>query len=347
MGKIIDGKWTQKDSSLIRNGGFDRQASRIASDLDHDLVDAMTSAPHRLYLIASLSCPWSHRALIMYRIKRLELTVPVQIASGVRTQGYPVNGNRCWRLPGTSHDVEYMHEIYTLSDNSYTGRATVPVLWDSKTQRIASNDSLAIMKATDLSDTTAAGGGFTLYPQDLETAIDALNRKIFTKLANGVYRAGLAQEQSHYDDAVGDVFDLLDLLEARLSRGRFLFGQRLTLSDVILFPVLVRFDIVYHTHFRCTRRRLVDYPLLWAYARDLRLLAPFGADIDFDAIQTGYFVNDGDHNPYNIISESPEADWFAPQDRAAMGDAMVSLRAGGITTFDTARAEIIQKERTE
>ncbi len=333
MGRLVDGRWTENDANLFRNGRFERQSSRLNQKIPLEIVEAMTAEPRRFHLIASQSCPWSHRAMIMRRIKNLELSVPLQIASGDRTEGYPVNGNRVWRLPGTVREVTYMHEIYSIFDEAYTGRASVPVLWDSQTKRIVSNDSLQMMKAFDQAGPLAPSGGITLYPQDLQSEIDELNSKVFSGLANAVYRAGLARSQQHYDDAIEDVFETLDQLETRLSRGRLMFGRRLTLTDVVLFPVLVRFDIVYHTHFRCTRRRLVDYPQLWAYSRDLFSLEPFSIDVDFAAIQRGYFINDGDHNPHGIISARPDADWHTPHPRAAFGTLLVSLHAGGDAEF--------------
>lgn len=333
MGRIVEGRWTDSDEHLIHNGGFERQSSRLNQEISLESVEAMTAEPRRFHLIASQSCPWSHRAMIMHRIKNLELSVPVQIAYGDRTEGYAVNGNRVWRLPGTARDVTYLHEIYTVSNDTYTGRASVPVLWDSRDKRIVSDDSLQMMKAFDQAGPRLPSGGITLYPQDLQSEIDKLNDRIFFGLANAVYRAGLARSQRHYDDAIEDVFETLDQLETRLSRGRLMFGRRLTLTDVVLFPVLVRFDIVYHTHFRCTQRRLVDYPQLWAYARDLFALEPFSFGVDFAAIQRGYFLNDGDHNPYKIISDRPNIDWYAPHSRAAFGSSLVSLRAGGVAEF--------------
>lgn len=333
MGRVIDGEWTEDDGDLFRNDGFVRLASRYNDEIPDEVVEAMTGEPRRYFLVASLSCPWSHRALVMHRIKSLEAAVPVKVASGRRNEGYPVDENRAWRLPGTGRDVTYVHEVYTASDEGYTGSASVPLLWDSANRRVVSNDSLQIMKAFDRVDSCLSDDNVTLYPEDLRHEIDELNDQIFLGLANGVYRAGLARSQRHYDDAVADVFETLDLLETRLARGRLLFGRRLTLSDLVLFPVLARFDVVYHTHFRCTRRRLADYPMLWDYARDLIGWGPFATDVDFDAIRSGYFLHDGDHNPHGIISERPDCDWSAPHARDAFGAPLVSLRAGGVAEF--------------
>lgn len=334
MGRVVDGEWTEDEGDLFGDDGFERLASRYGDQIPDEVIDAVAKEPSRLILIASLSCPWSHRALIMHNIKALASMVPVKIASGRRDKGYPVNDNRAWRLPGTGQDVTYVYEIYTASDDTYAGHASVPLLWDSAKRQVVSNDSLQIVKAFDRVDSCPSNGDITLYPDDLRSEIDELNDQIYSGLANGVYRAGLARSQRHYDEAVADVFDMLDLLETRLARGRLMFGRRLTIADLVLFPVLVRFDIVYHTHFRCTRRRLVDYPKLWAYARDLMGWDPFARDVDFAAIQSGYFLNDGDHNPHGIVSEQPDCDWSAPHARDAFGPPQVSLRAGGLREFE-------------
>lgn len=334
MGTIVKGKWTENDADLIRNGGFVRLKSRYGEEISKTVVAAITKEPGRYWLIASLSCPWSHRTLISHRIKSLETLVPTQIASGQRRKGYPVNDNRDWRLPGTTQDITYVYEIYIASDDNYTGRASVPLLWDSVKRKVISNDSLEIMKAFDRVEDCNVHDEFTLYPEDIRQEIDGLNSQIFAGLANSVYRAGLARCQSHYDDAVADVFETLDCLETRLARGRFLFGRRLTLSDLLLFPVLIRFDIVYNTLFRCTRHRLVDYPMIWAYACDLFGWETFARDVDFASIQAGYFQNDGDHNPYGIISQRPNSNWHTPHTRDRFGTPLVALRRGGVREFN-------------
>ena len=333
MGRIVAGKWTDDEGDLFQDDCFERPSSHF-DEIPDEITAAIANESGRFWMIASLSCPWSHRALIMHRIKALDPVIPVQISSGRRDKGYPVNANRVWQLPGTDRNITHVYELYVASDNTYTGRASVPVLWDSTKCEVVSNDSLQIMKTFDRVETLNQNGDITLYPEDLRAEIDALNTYIFSGLANGVYRAGLAHSQRHYDDAVADVFETLDLLETRLARGRLMFGSRLTLTDILLFPVLVRFDIVYHTHFRCTRRRLVDYPMLWAYARDLFSWKPLAASVDFTAIQLGYFQNDGDHNPYGIISERPEGNWFAPHTRHAFGVPLVSLHSGEVCEFD-------------
>ncbi len=327
MGTLIDGRWTD-DEGQIKKGAFERQPSVFGDRIESRNVAAFLEMPGRFVLIASMSCPWSHRTLILRNLKGFSEYVPAQIAGGRRVQGYSVNSNTPWKLPGTSKEILHVHEIYTHSDPGYTGRASVPVLWDSFYGKIVSNDSMAIMKAFD--EAVAAPGflDFTLVPDALKKEIESLNARMHEKLANGVYRAGLAQNQDSYNSAVTDVFNMLDALEARLSDRRLLFGQTLTLSDIILFPVLVRFDAVYGTHFRCTRNRLIDYPALWAYARDLYAWRGMAELVDFDVIRAGYFLNDGSHNPFGIISIRPDADWRKAHGRTAFGPPRVMLKTG-------------------
>ena len=328
MGMVIDGRWSAEDRS-IEAGAFVRRASVHDGAIGPEIVDAIAAAPGRFHLIASLSCPWSHRTMLARALKGLADAVPLQIAGGRRIEGYPVNGGAPWRVPGATVDIVHLHELYTLSDPDYTGGATVPVLWDSEAQTIVSNESARIMRALDAVRPLRTELDFTLVPGDLRSSVERLNAHFHERLSNAVYRAGLAQRQNAYESAVADVFETLDGLDGRLGNRRFLFGSMLSETDLRLFPTLVRFDAVYHTHFRCTRRRLVDYPTLWAYARDLFALPGVAATVDFDVIREGYYRNDGVHNPFGIVGVQPDADWTAPHDRDALGPIEIALRDGG------------------
>lgn len=327
MGMLIAGRWSEQDR-FIEAGTFVRQASRYRDDLDVETVRAIAAEPGRFHLIASLSCPWSHRTTIVRALKRLEAAVPLQIAGGERLQGYPVNGGRSWHVPGTDRSITHLHELYALADPDYTGRATVPLLWDSQTRQVASNESSTILRAFDAAQASNGDLDFTLRPAFLSGEIESLNARLQHELSDAVYRAGLAQQQNAYDEAVTQVFAMLDNLETCLADRRYLFGNMITESDWRLFATLVRFDAVYHTHFRCTCRRLVDHSSLWAYARDLYAWHGVAATVDFDAIREGYYRNDGVHNPFRIVGAAPEADWRAPHGREVLGAAQVALRDG-------------------
>ncbi len=200
--------------------------------------------------------------------------------------------------------IRHAHQLYSLTDPAYTGRATVPMLWDSKHQMILSNSSADIICAVN-----QAGGGPDLLPESLSGEINTLTNEIFDGLSNAVYRAGKAERQDEYDQAVDTVFATMDRLEGRLTDQPFLFGADLTTADIRLFATLVRFDTVYVTHFRCTRRRLVDYPALWRFTRRIYQMPGIKDTVDFDEIRFGYYANDGSHNPFGIIGRQPIIDW--------------------------------------
>ncbi|MDJ0950464.1 MAG: glutathione S-transferase C-terminal domain-containing protein [Alphaproteobacteria bacterium] len=336
MGMLVEGRWTEQDTT-VEAGAFVRRLSVHRKALGAEVVDAIVSDPGRFHLIASLSCPWSHRTTILRTLKGLADAVPLQIAGGRRVEGYPANGGRPWRVPGTEMRIIHLHELYRLSDPGYSGRASVPVLWDRRDRRVVSNESAAIMRVFDAVPRPRRSLDFTLVPEPLRGEIDALNATLHEGLSDAVYRAGLAQRQDAYDSAVAQVFATLDALERRLVENRYLFGAIITETDWRLFPTLVRFDAVYHSHFRCTRRRLVDYPTLWAYARDLYAWRGIAETVDLAAIRAGYYQNDGVHNPFGIVAAAPDADWMAPHGRDALAPAQVALCGGETRTVDPRR----------
>lgn len=337
MGMLIEGRWTVTDAS-IQNGRFMRTKSAFPDRLDAGVVAALRAQPGRFYLIASLSCPWSHRTLIVRALKRLMDCVPLQIAGGPRIEGYALDGGRRWRVPGAGVNIRYLHELYGLAAADYTGRATVPVLWDSQACRIVSNESAEIMRAFDAADVENENA-FTLAPPQLSSAIAALNERLYENLFNAVYRAGFAQRQSVYDEAVEQVFAALAELEQRLEDRRYLFGSVITETDWRLFATLARFDAVYYIHFKCSRRRLVDFPNLWAYARDLYAWRGIARTVDSGVIRDGYYGNDRDINPFGIAATPPAADWTAPHGRECFGAARLARVHGGEIEVEPATFE--------
>ena len=314
MGMIIDGQWQEQDQ-FMKNGEFVRAMTSFNNALPQSVLEKISGNSGRYILIASNSCPWSHRTLLVRAIKNLQDILPVHMAGGPRLQGYGLvqSGPLAACLDPLP---KHLHQLYTMADKNFTGRATVPVLWDTKDKKIISNDSVAIMAGLDLVDTETV---FTLSPDHLKTKITCLNNEIHDNLSNAVYRAGLAQKQDAYDQAVDQVFAMLDKLDQRLENQRCLFDNLLTQADLRLFATLVRFDAVYATHFRCTRKRLVDYPYLWGYTRDIYALPGISKTIDFPVILDGYYINDGDHNPHGIIADLPETDWRADPTREELG----------------------------
>lgn len=334
MGELVDGRWID-DYDAVKNGAPEKPSNLkpsnlLSQNISTAKVAILQEVPGRFLLIGSMSCPWSHRTFILHSLKGLLEHIPIQIAGGRRDQGYSVNHNLPWELPGAGRKILHVHEIYTTSNPEFSGRASVPVLWDSLEGKIISNGSMAICQAFDEMVAPNGNLNFTVRPNALRQDIDALNARIYDLLAKGVYRAGLAQSQKIYDHAVNDVFNMMDELEVILSTQRFLFGNLFTLSDVVLFPVLARFDAVYNTHFRCTQNRLMDFPSLWGYAKDIYKWRGMEDLIDFDVIRRGYFLNDGQHNPFGIISARPHADWCEGHNRDEFGWPQVMLISGQV-----------------
>ncbi len=221
MGMTIDGRWTEEDR-VIEAGAYVRQKSVYSNDLSPGDISALGSEPGRFCLIGPYSCQWSYRALITRQIKGLAKNVSVHIAHGPRVEGYAANGGAEWMVPGTDREVIHLHQVYALSDVTYTGRSTVPILRDGKDRWIVSNESAAIMRGFDAVRPEGYGLDFTLLPEKSRSEIDAVNADIYQGLANGVYRAGFAEQQDAYDEAVVRVFETLDHLETRLSNQRYL-----------------------------------------------------------------------------------------------------------------------------
>lgn len=295
MGMLVDGVWSDDADQTMENGRYRRKSSPMPQGLSSG-DDAISDD---LVFVASLSCPWSHAATIVHALNNLADRIPLQIASGPRTQGYRLDQDGPLAAEG-----EFLHGLYTKTDATYTGRATVPLLWDRSKGRIASNDSKTILRFFD-----KFGTHTNLRPAEHEAEIDTLLTRIHDGLANAVYRAGKAQRQDEYEEAVEAVYETLQWLEDRLRFQQYLLTDDLTEPDVRLFATLVRFDTVYATHFRCTRYRLTDFPNLWRFTRDTYRMQKVRQTVDFDEIRRGYYLNDGDHNPHGIVAEQPVLDW--------------------------------------
>ncbi|MEV0200878.1 glutathione S-transferase C-terminal domain-containing protein [Nonomuraea sp. NPDC050691] len=272
------------------DGRFARQPNRFTERLG-------PPEPGRYRLYASYACPWAQRVLIVRRLLGLEDLLDVTIVD-------PIRDEKGWRVPGG--DPEYLSELYLASDPDYQGRYTVPAIWDAAEGRIVTNDFPRI--TLDLETSWSATPD--LYPERLRPEIDALNERIYHGLNNAVYEAGFARSQAAYEEAVARVFATLDELEERLAAGSpYLFGDELTESDVRLYTTLARFDAVYYGHFKCSVRRLVDYPALWAYARRLYAIPAFGETTDFDHIKRHYYMTHPHINPSRIVPVGPATDW--------------------------------------
>ena len=342
MGMLINGQWSSDIDRFMQDGAFVRESSGFDLDPSFCLTASGSLLSGRYLLIASLSCPWSHRVLLVRALLGLQSCLPLCHAVKPRIEGYGLAD--CRALDDASGvSPIHLHQLYSRSDPGHTGRATVPLIWDRLNGCICSNSSARIMRGLEI-----AGGkvGIQLAPDHLIAAIDRMNARIFEKLANAVYRAGLAIQQPAYDAAVADVFATMDWLEDHLAHNRYLLGSLISEADLCLFPTLVRFDTVYATHFRCTRRRLVDYPALWAYAREVFSWPGVAGTVDQKAIQEGYFLNDGDHNPHGIISLLPDVDWTEAHGRERLGPAEIWTHDGKARAIDPTHGLATDAERS-
>ncbi|MDE8558446.1 glutathione S-transferase family protein [Pantoea vagans] len=306
---LVEGKWSSDwhpVQATDKQGGFVRQTSGFRGFISSDGSTAFAAEPDRYHLYVALICPWASRALIARKLKGLESLIGVTVVE-------PQLGAQGWRFgnfPGAQPDplnnAQYLHEIYTRVAPDYTGRATVPVLWDRKTATIVSNESADIVRMFNSGFGDLADNRIDLYPAALRAEIDALNESLYPRLNNGVYRAGFATTSVSYQQAFNDVFSQLDELEALLSDGRtFLLGERLTETDVRLFVTLIRFDVAYHGLFKCNLRRIRDYTLLNRYLKSMLSVSGVRETVNIDHIKQGYYSIKA-LNPNGIVPAGPD-----------------------------------------
>ncbi len=312
---LINGKW-QEDWQPVQakdeKGGFVRQVSSFRNWVTSDGSSAFPAEAGRYHLYVALICPWASRALIARKLKGLENVVSVSVVEPALTE----QGWRFGTYPGATLDAvngaTYMHELYTAADPDFTGRATVPALWDKKTKTIVSNESADIVRMFN-SGFGALASGPDLYPAHLAAQIDAWNDVIYPGLNNGVYRAGFATTQIAYDEAVAQVFDTLGMLEERLSYDcAFLHSDDLTETDIRAFVSLVRFDAAYHGIFKCNLRRITDYPHLQDYMERIYALPGVAETVNIDHIKRGYY-SIKTLNPNGIVPAGPDLPWLKGQ----------------------------------
>lgn len=299
MGLMMDGVYHVEEfaPSTDSAGRFQRSKSSLRDPIPEDLH------PEDLHLFAAWNCPWAHRALLVRAALGLE-AIGVSYALPRRTdQGWVFAEEP---LLGASA----LHEVYAAGAERYTGRVTVPILWDKRAGRILNNESADIVRA--LGERYAPG---RLYPAAFADEIDGWNALIYEAVNNGVYRAGFAETQEAYEEAAHGVFAALDRIEAALSAHRYLVGDQMTEADLRLFPTLARFDVAYHGAFKCNLRRLVDYPGLWAYARDLYQMPGLAGTVRFDVYKAGYYSPSPKRNPLGIVPIGPDLDWSTPHGR--------------------------------
>jgi putative glutathione S-transferase len=293
-------------------GRFVRQASAFRDRVSADGGTGFAAEPGRYHLYVSLACPWAHRTIIVRRLKGLEDVVSLSVVD-------PVRDERGWAFregPGHGPDpvngFDFLSQAYLASAPGYHGRVTVPVLWDRATGRIVNNESADIVRMLNREFDAFGDASLDLYPEHLRDEIDAVNELVYETVNNGVYRCGFARTQQAYDEAIGPLFQTLDMLEERLAGSRFLVGDAITEADWRLFTTLVRFDAVYVTHFKCNLKRIADYPRLWDYTRDLYAVPGVAETVDMDHIRRHYYLTHPSINPFRIIPAGPEIDFGAP-----------------------------------
>ena len=296
-------------------GEFQRQDDVFRDWVTADGQSNYPAAAGRYHLYVSLACPWAHRTIIVRRLKRLESVIGMTVVD-------PIRDERGWAFhsgPGHSPDMlngfHFLSEAYQATNPGYRGRVTVPVLWDSVTKRIVSNSDDDLMRMFNGEFNRFTDSTLDLYPPPLRPEIDALNTVIYEEINNGVYRAGFATSQGAYEQAVRRLFNRLDELEFRLRDRRYLFGSQVVETDWRLFVTLIRFDAVYHGHFKCNLRRIVDYPNLSGYLKDLYQLPGIAETVNFDHIKRHYYVTHDDINPTRIVPLGPLLDLKSPHGR--------------------------------
>jgi len=298
-----------------KKGEFVRQEDRFRDWVTRDGSSGYPAEPGRYHLYVSLACPWAHRTVIIRKLKRLENVIGMTVVD-------PIRDERGWAFrngPGYSEDpvngFRYLSEAYQKTDPNFSDRVTVPVLWDKKTNRIVSNSDDDLMRMLNSAFDDFTDVKYDFYPEPLRGEIDQINDFIYPNINDGVYRAGFATTQKSYEAAVRKLFDALDRIEARLSKQRYLVGPQITEADWRLFPTLIRFDAVYHGHFKCNIRRIVDTPNLWGYLRELYQYDGIAETVNFDHIKRHYYMTHQDINPTRIVPVGPELDLTAPHGR--------------------------------
>ena len=322
MGLLINGTWQDQWYDTSSTGGrFVRKASQFRHWITADGSPGPSgkggfkAEPGRYHLYVSYACPWAHRTLIFRSLKGLEDMISLSVVHWLMVEdGWTFNSGE-GVIKDPIFQAQYLHQIYTQADKDYTGRVTVPVLWDKKTQTIVNNESSEIIRMFNAAFVDLGAKSTDYYPETLRGEINTINDRIYNTLNNGVYKCGFATTQAAYEDALKPLFETLDWLEEIFSRQRYLTGDQLTEADWRLFTTLVRFDAVYVGHFKCNLRRIVDYPNIWAYLRHLYQIPVVAETVNFLHIKGHYYQSHKMINPTGVVPAGPELDFSAPDER--------------------------------
>lgn len=322
MGLLVNGFWQDSWYDTKSHGGkFVRSETKFRNWITSDGSAGPTgdggfqAERGRYHLYVCYACPWAHRTLIFRALKGLQDHISISAVHWFM-------GSNGWTFepgPGVIEDnvnnVRYLHQIYTMADPEFSGRVTVPILWDKQKNTIVSNESSEIIRMLNSAFDNIGAQDGDYYPSDMRDEIDAINERVYHTFNNGVYKSGFATTQEAYDEAVSELFDTMDWLEDTLSKNRYLVGTQLTEADWRLFTTLIRFDPVYHGHFKCNRKRLIDYPNLWAYTRELYQRPGVKETVNMDHIIKHYYQSHETINPHRVVPIGPVIDYDEPHGR--------------------------------
>ena len=322
MGLLQDGKWVDQWYDTESSGGhFVRKAPQFRSWVTVDGTagpsgdGGFKAESGRYHLYVSLACPWAHRTLIFRALKELEQMISVSVVHWYMAEDGWTFAAGDGVLPDTVNDAQLMHEVYTKAMSDYSGRVTVPVLWDKQTKTIVSNESSEIIRMFNSAFDGIGAKAGDYYPPDMRSETDSLNERIYATINNGVYQCGFATTQAAYQEAVTPLFDTLDWLEDRLRSKRYLTGDQITEADWRLFTTLIRFDAVYVGHFKCNIRRIADYPNLSEYLRDLYQQPGIAKTVNMEHIKRHYYESHETINPSRVVPQGPVIDFTVPHNR--------------------------------
>ena len=326
MGLLIDGEWQDQWYETKSTGGaFKRTEAQFRNWITADGragpsgEAGFKAESGRYHLYVSHACPWANRTMIFRALKGLEDHISVSVVHpDMLDKGWTFATDFEGATGDTLFGFDYAHDIYTKAQSDVTTRVTVPILWDKQRETIVSNESSEIIRMFNSAFDDITGDQQDFYPEALRPRIDEINTRVYDEINNGVYKSGFASTQKAYDSAVYTLFDALDWVEGILSENRYLTGDQVTEADWRLLTTLVRFDPVYHLHFKCNRKRIIDYPNIWAYTRELYQWAGVAETIHFDHIVRHYHYSHDMINPHRILPINPEIDWMAPHGREAL-----------------------------
>jgi glutathionyl-hydroquinone reductase len=321
LGKLIDGKWTTEWTEHNAQGQFQRMPTVFHDRITRDGASGFKAEAGRYHLYISLGCPWAHRTALLWKLKGLENVIGLSIVDPVISDcGWQFSDRAGCILDEVNH-ADYLWQIYVKADPKYTGRVTVPVLWDKQSGKIVNNESRQIIQMFDAFGTlcdrefTEYANDTSFYPVDLQTEIDRVMDEIYQPINNGVYRSGFAVSQAAYNQAVTELFTALEHWEVVLGKQRYLCGDRITIADWCLFTTLFRFDLAYYGLFKCNLKRLVDFPNLWNYCRKLYQYPGVRSVCSIEHVKQLYYAGLPELNPSRIVPIGPDLNWDLPPDR--------------------------------